>query len=62
MEIAQLLIANNFDFENNYAVLSITGYPENIFSTVMEILRRNPDLKIYELILLISQLWRSTLV
>ncbi|MCJ8279375.1 MAG: hypothetical protein MJK14_05415 [Rivularia sp. ALOHA_DT_140] len=48
-EIAQLLIANNFHFENNCAVLSITGYPENIFSTVMEMLKRNPDLKVYAL-------------
>ena len=48
-EVAQLLIANNFHFENNCAVLSITGYPENIFSTVMEMLRRNPDLKVYAL-------------
>ena len=48
-EVAQLLIANNFHFENNCAVLSITGYPENIFSTVMGMLRRNPDLKVYAL-------------
>ena len=48
-EIAQLLIANNFHFENNCAVLSITGYPQNIFSTVMEMLKRNPDLKVYAL-------------
>lgn len=48
-DIAQLLIANNFHFENNCAVLSITGYPENIFSTVMGMLRRNPDLKVYAL-------------
>jgi len=47
--IAQLLIANNFHFENNCAVLSITGYPQNIFSTVMDMLRRNPDLKVYAL-------------
>lgn len=46
-EIAQLLIANNFHFENNCAVLSITGYPHSIFSTVMEMLRRNPELKVY---------------
>lgn len=46
-EIAQLLIANNFHFENNCAVLSITGYPQSIFSTVMQMLRRNPDLKVY---------------
>ena len=46
-EIAQFLIANNFHFENNCAVLSITGYPQNIFSTVMEMLHRNPNLKVY---------------
>ncbi|MBR8827739.1 MAG: MFS transporter permease [Gomphosphaeria aponina SAG 52.96 = DSM 107014] len=45
--IAQFLIANNFHFENNCAVLSITGYPENIFNTVLEMLRRNPELKVY---------------
>lgn len=47
--IAQMLIANNFHFENSCAVLSITGYPESIFTTVLEMLRRNPDLKVYAL-------------
>lgn len=47
--IAQFLIANNFHFENNCAVLSITGYPQSIFDTTMQMLRRNPDLKIYAL-------------
>jgi hypothetical protein len=47
--IAQLLIANNFHFENNCAVLSVTGYPQSIFSTVLEMLSRNPDLKVYAL-------------
>ena len=45
--VAQLLIANNFHFENNCAVLSVTGYPQSIFSTVLEMLYRNPDLKVY---------------
>ncbi|WP_254434383.1 hypothetical protein [Dolichospermum sp. UHCC 0352] len=45
--IAKLLIANNFHFENNCAILSITGYPQSIFNTTMEMLRRNPDLKVY---------------
>jgi hypothetical protein len=45
--IAQFLIANNFHFENNCAILSITGYPQSIFNTTMEMLRRNPDLKVY---------------
>ncbi len=48
-KIAQLLIANNFHFENNCAVLSITGYPQSIFTTVMTMLKRNPDLKVYGL-------------
>jgi len=48
-EIAQFLIANNFHFENNCAVLSITGYPQSIFDATMEMLRRNPDLKVYAL-------------
>lgn len=47
--IAQLLIANNFHLENNCAVLSITGYPQSIFTTVMQMLSRNPDLKVYAL-------------
>jgi hypothetical protein len=46
-EIAQLLIANNFHFENNCAILSISGYPQRIFATTMEMLRRNRDLKVY---------------
>jgi len=46
-QIAQFLIANNFHFEHNCAVLSITGYPQIIFNTVMEMLRRNSDLKVY---------------
>ena len=43
-KIAQFLIRNNFHFENNCAVLSIDGYPQSIFNTVMEMLQRNPDL------------------
>lgn len=46
-EIAHLLIINNFHFEHNCAVLSIRGYPGGIFNTVLEMLKRNPDLKVY---------------
>jgi hypothetical protein len=46
-EIAQFLIANNVDAENNCAILSITGYPQSIFDTTMEMLRQNADLKVY---------------
>jgi DNA-directed RNA polymerase subunit RPC12/RpoP len=45
--IAQMLIANNFHFEHSCAILSVTGYPQRIFNPVMEMLRRNPDLKVY---------------
>ncbi len=48
-EIAQFLIANNVHFENNCAILSIGGYPQSIFDTVIEMLRRNADLKVYAL-------------
>ncbi|MCG5057575.1 MAG: hypothetical protein KA714_06100 [Limnoraphis sp. WC205] len=48
-EIAQFLIVNNFHFEHNCAILSITGYPQNIFQTTMQMLRQNPDLKVYAL-------------
>ena len=47
--IAQFLIANNFHFERNCPVLSIHGYPQSIFSTLMTMLRRNPALKVYAL-------------
>jgi hypothetical protein len=49
VEIAQLLISNNFHFENNCAVLTIDGYPQSIFDTTMTMLRRNPQLKVYAL-------------
>ncbi len=48
-KIAQLLISNNFHFENNCAILAIDRYPQSIFNTTMEMLRRNPDLKVYAL-------------
>jgi len=47
--IAQFLIANNFHFENNCAVLSINGYPQAIFQTTLEMVRRNPELKVFVL-------------
>lgn len=48
-EIAQCLIANNFHFEHNCAILSLDGYPHDIFETVMEMLRLNPALSVYAL-------------
>ncbi len=47
--IAQFFIANNFHFETSCAIFSITKYPESIFEITMQMLRRNPDLKVYAL-------------
>ena len=44
-----LLLANNFHFENNCAVLSVDGYPRAVFDTVVGMLRRNPRLHIFAL-------------
>lgn len=48
-EVAQCLVANNFHFEHNCAVLSLDGYPYDIFETVMHMLRQNPELSVYAL-------------
>src|SRR5204863_2586986 len=44
-----LLLANNFHFENNCAVLSVEGYPPGPFATVRTMLQRNPRLQVYAL-------------
>ena len=44
-----LLLANNFHFENNCAVLSVSGYPPGPFETVRAMLRRNPKLEVFAL-------------
>ena len=46
---ADLLLANNFHFENNCAVLSVDGYPEAQFETVRAMLKRNPRLRVFAL-------------
>lgn len=48
-EIAAMLVANNFHFENNCAVLSVDGYPPGITDTVLTMLRRNPQLTVFAL-------------
>ena len=48
-EVAAMLVANNFHFENNCAVLSADGYPEGTADTVLTMLHRNPQLKVYAL-------------
>jgi hypothetical protein len=44
-----VLLANNFHFENNCAVLSVDGYPRGPFNTVLAMLRRNPKLEVFVL-------------
>lgn len=46
---ADLLLANNFHFENNCAILSSDGYPEAQFETVRAMLKRNPRLRVFAL-------------
>jgi hypothetical protein len=48
-ETVDLLLANNFHFENNCAVLSAGGYPHAIFAQVLQMLRRNPKIEVYAL-------------
>lgn len=48
-ETVDLLLANNFHFENNCAVLAVTHYPEAVFGSVLEMLRRNPRIEVYAL-------------
>jgi hypothetical protein len=44
-----LLLANNFHFENNCAVLAMNGYPAHAFDTVRKMLLRNPRLQVFAL-------------
>jgi hypothetical protein len=46
-ETAAMLVANNFHFENNCAVLSADGYPYDVAPTVLSMLRRNPQLQVF---------------
>lgn len=44
-----LLVANNFHFENNCAILSVDGYPKGPFKIIMAMLKRNPKLQVFVL-------------
>src|SRR5262245_211658 len=44
-----LLVANNFHFENNCAILSIDGYPKRPFQTIRKMFKRNPRLQVFVL-------------
>jgi len=44
-----ILLANNFHFENNCAILSHDGYPPGPFNTIRKMLLRNPRLQVFVL-------------
>ncbi|MBM3457516.1 MAG: hypothetical protein FJX77_03130 [Armatimonadetes bacterium] len=46
-DLAAMLVANRFHFENNCAILSLDGYPAGMADTIMTMLRRNPVLKVF---------------
>lgn len=48
-ETADLLLMNDFHFENNCAVLSVDGHPAHAFATVRKMLRNNPKIEVYAL-------------
>jgi hypothetical protein len=48
-ETVDLLLANNFHFENNCAIMTASGYPAPAFETVRAMLRQNPKLVVYVL-------------
>jgi len=48
-ELVDFLLANQFHFENNCAILAVNGYPEGPFETIRTMLSRNPELHVYTL-------------
>ncbi len=48
-QTVDVLLANNFHFENNCAVLSANGYPPHAFDMVRQMLANNPRLVVYAL-------------
>jgi hypothetical protein len=48
-DLAAMLVANNFHFENNCAIMSMDGYPYGLAPSLMEMLRRNPNLRVFAL-------------
>jgi len=48
-ETVDLLLANNLHFETNTPIVSIDGYPQDIFPAIMTMVRRNPALQVFAL-------------
>ncbi len=48
-ETVDVLLANDFHFENNCAVLTIDGYPRHASPTIRKMLRQNPKIHVFAL-------------
>lgn len=48
-ETVDLLLGNDFHFENNCAVLTASGYPRHAAPTVRKMLRQNPRIEVFAL-------------
>jgi hypothetical protein len=48
-ETVDVLLANNLHFETNMPIVSLDGYPQDVFDEVLKAVRRNPNLKVFVL-------------
>lgn len=48
-QTVDVLVANNFHFENNCAILTMDGYPKGPFAIIRRMLKRNPKLQVFAL-------------
>lgn len=48
-DTVDLLVGNDFHFENNCAVISADGYPRHAFPTIRRMMKQNPRIEIYVL-------------
>ena len=48
-DTVDLLVGNDFHFENNCAVISADGYPRHAFSTIRRMIRQNPRIEVFVL-------------
>ena len=48
-ETVDVLLANNLHFETNMPIVSLDGYPQDVFPEVLKTVRRNLNLKVFAL-------------
>lgn len=48
-ETAHMLVSNNLHFETSTPIISVDGYPPQVFDTVLRMVRRNPNLRVFTL-------------